>query len=364
MIYCNSKVKPILLSSFKSSKLKLFFHKLFHWEYWPFQVVYFPIYFLWTYYAIRARSIFFFNAANPSIKNGGFMMESKKAIYNLIPKKEYPETLLIASGTSIPMILKKIQKEQITFPFIAKPDIGLRGSGVKKIKNLADLENYVAQADFDFLIQNLIPFSNEVGIFYVRFPHEKSGRITGIVAKEFLIVEGDGVSTITQLIQMNPRYAMQLKALQKEYGKKLDKIVPKGEKRNLVPYGNHARGAKFIDASNLITEKLNATIDKLCVQIPGFYFGRLDVMYNDFEELEQGINFSIVELNGAASEPTHIYDPKHSLWFAWKELARHITYMFQISVANHQLGFPYLSYAEGMQQYRMHLEQNKKIINF
>jgi hypothetical protein len=38
-------------------------------------------------------------------------------------------------------------------------------------------------------------------------------------------------------------------------------------------------------------------------------------MYNTVEELEQGINFSIVELNGAASEPTHIYDPKHSLFF-------------------------------------------------
>jgi len=68
-----------------------------------------------------------------------------------------------------------------------------------------------------------------VGIFYVRFPHEKSGRITGIVAKEFLIVEGDGVSTITQLLKMNPRYAMQLNALQKEYGKKLNKIIAKGK---------------------------------------------------------------------------------------------------------------------------------------
>jgi hypothetical protein len=29
-------------------------------------------------------------------------------------------------------------------------------------------------------------------------------------------------------------------------------------------------------------------------------------MYNTVEELEQGINFSIVELNGAASEPTYL----------------------------------------------------------
>ncbi|WP_231891076.1 ATP-grasp domain-containing protein [Flavobacterium succinicans] len=339
-------------------------HKLFHWEYWPFQVVYFPIYFLWAYYSIKARAIFFFNAANPSIKNGGFMMESKMAIFDLIPKNNYPETLLIYEGTTVETVLEYIEKAKISFPCIAKPDIGLRGSGVKKIKTLADLESYVKHADFDFLIQNLIPFSNEVGIFYVRYPHEKSGRITGIVAKEFLIVEGDGISTITQLLQKNPRYAMQLKALQKEYGKKLNKILPKGKKRNLVPYGNHARGAKFIDASDVITEKLNAVINAICIQIPGFYFGRMDVMYNSFEELERGLNFSIVELNGAASEPTHIYDPKHSLWFAWKELARHITYMFEISVANHKLGVPYLSYSEGMKQYLMHLNQNKKIINF
>lgn len=344
--------------------MKIFLHKLFHWEYWPFQVVYFPIYFLWVYYAIKVRSVFFFNAANPSIKNGGFMMESKKAIFDLIPKKNYPETLFIHEGTAVECVLDQIDRKKITFPCIAKPDIGLRGSGVKKIKKLADLKNYVAQADFDFLIQNLIPFSNEVGIFYVRYPHEKSGRITGMVAKEFLIVEGDGISTITQLLQMNPRYAMQLKVLQKEFGEKLNTILPKGTTRNLVPYGNHARGAKFIDASDLVTEKLNTMINAICIKIPGFYFGRMDVMYNDFEELERGLNFSIVELNGAASEPTHIYDPKHSLWFAWKELARHITYMFEISVANHKLGVPYLSYSDGIKQYLMHLEQNKKIINF
>jgi hypothetical protein len=36
-------------------------------------------------FAVKAKSIFF-NASNPTIKNGGFIMESKKAIYNLIPQ--------------------------------------------------------------------------------------------------------------------------------------------------------------------------------------------------------------------------------------------------------------------------------------
>ena len=318
--------------------MKLLFHKITHWEYWPFQIVYIPIYFLWAFYSLRAKSIFFFNAANPTIKNGGFIMESKKAIYDLIPQRYYPKTEFIKEGTSLEEIEEIIDEAEIKYPLIAKPDIGLRGSGVKKIYTVADLKRYAEKANFDYVIQDLIPYENEVGIFYVRYPDEKAGRITGIVSKEFLIITGDGFSTIKELIKENPRYEMQLKVLKQEYGNKLSDILPKGEKLNLVPYGNHARGAKFIDGSHWITPKLTETVDEMCLQIPGFYFGRLDVMYNTLQELEQGKNFSIVELNGAASEPTHIYDPKHSLLFAWKELARHITFMYEISLLNHKKG--------------------------
>ncbi|TRX40011.1 ATP-grasp domain-containing protein [Flavobacterium restrictum] len=344
--------------------MRLFFHKLFHWEYWPFQIVYIPIYFLWAYYALRARSIFFFNASNPSIKNGGFIMESKMAIYDLIPKQFYPETALVLEATSVDKVVKIIEKAKIKYPFIAKPDIGLRGSAVKKINGIEDLITYAKQANFDYVVQNLIPYENEIGIFYVRFPHEKTGRITGIVAKEFLIVQGNGTATIAELIKQNPRYELQLPVLQQEYGLQLQDILAQGQRVNLVPYGNHARGAKFIDASHWITPKLTQTMNAMCLQIPEFYFGRLDVMYHTWEELENGKNFLVVELNGAASEPTHIYDPKHSLWFAWKELARHITYMYKISVENHQKGFPYLSHKTGMSEYKLHLAQSKKIVNF
>ncbi|MGV3697262.1 D-alanine--D-alanine ligase [Flavobacterium sp.] len=344
--------------------MRLFLHKLFHWEYWPFGIVYIPIYFLWAYYALRARTIFFFNACDPKIKNGGFFMESKMQIYNLIPQRYYPKTNLVKEKIPFEEVEGLVTAYKIDFPFIAKPDIGLRGSAVKKITNPEELKTYHSKADFDYLIQDLIPYDKEVGIFYVRFPHEKNGRITGIVAKEFLIVEGDGCSTIEELVKANPRFEIQLKALKKEYGNQLKAILPQGERKNLVPYGNHARGAKFLDYSHLISAELTKVIDEMCLQIPEFYFGRMDVMYSSWPELEQGKNFAIVELNGAASEPTHIYDPKHSLFFAWKELARHIGYMFRISVANYKRGFPYLSHKAGMEQYRLHLEQSKKIVNF
>lgn len=343
---------------------KLLFHKITHWEYWPFQIVYIPIYFLWVYYSVRAKTIFFFNASNPTIKNGGFMMESKKEIYDLIPQQYYAKTALIPEGTPFDEVLNAIENTTLEYPLIAKPDIGLRGLGVKKINSVDDLKVYHQKADFDFLVQDLIPYEKEVGIFYVRYPDEKTGRITGIVSKEFLIITGDGSSTIEQLIQKNPHYELQYESLHREYGKKLLEILPDGEKLNLVPYGNHARGAKFIDCSHWITPKLTQTMNKMCLQIPGFYYGRLDVMYRSWEELEQGKNFSIVEINGASSEPTHMYDSTHSLFFAWKELSRHITYMYEISVANNKNGSPYLSHKEGMNEYRLHLQQSKKIVNF
>jgi hypothetical protein len=348
----------------KNSRNKLLFYKITHWEYWPFQVVYIPIYFLWIFYSFKARSIFFFNASNPSMKNGGFIMESKKAIYDLIPPHFYPKTELIRHGATLEQVEKIISDADIKYPLIAKPDIGLRGSGVKKIDTVADLKQYTLKANFDYVIQDLIPFKNEVGIFYVRYPNQNSGKITGIVSKEFMILTGTGDATIEELIKENLRYEVQLKVLRQEFGKKLQDILPKGKKLNMVPYGNHARGAKFIDGSHWITPKLEETINEICLQIPGFYFGRLDVMYNTIQELEFGENFSVVELNGAASEPTHIYDPKHSLFFAWKELARHITYMYEISVVNNKRGTPYLDYNVGVREYRLHLEQSKKIVSF
>ena len=292
------------------------------------------------------------------------MAESKKEIYDLIPQKYYPKTELIKENNDFQNVISILEKAQIQFPFIAKPDIGLRGSAVKKIHNLQELKEYNSSANFDYLLQDLIPYANEVGIFYVRFPNEKKGKVTGIVAKEYVIIEGDGIATVEELIKANPRYELQIENIKKDFGNQFDEILENGKKINLVPYGNHARGAKFIDTSNLITDKLNETIDAMCQEISEFYFGRLDVMYDNWNDLENGKNFALVEVNGAGSEPTHIYDPKHSLFFAWKELARHITYMYQISVQNHKRGFPYLHHKEGVKEYKLHLEQSSKIVNF
>jgi hypothetical protein len=345
-------------------QFKLFVHKLTHWEYWPFDVVYFPMYFVWFYYAAKARSFFFFNAANPRIKNAGFLMESKKEIYDIIPPQFIPKTLFFKLGADVNAILQQVSNSGISFPCIAKPDIGGKGRGVEKIYALQDIATYAAKIKMDFLVQEFIPYPEEVGIFYCRMPDATDGFISGIVAKEFLIVKGDGTSTLTHLIEKDPRYHFQLPALQKIYGNGLDEVLQKDEQKNLVPYGNHARGAKFIDVSHWADEAFTKTYDTIFKQIPEFYFGRLDIMYSNAEDLKAGINFSIVELNGAGSEPTHIYDPKHSIFFAWREIARHFKLLYFISIKNHKKGFKYLTVKEGMQMFKENTAVMKNLDKF
>ncbi|MEB8347474.1 D-alanine--D-alanine ligase [Flavobacteriaceae bacterium KMM 6898] len=327
--------------------LKSQWYKLTHWEYWPMEAIYYPIFPLWAYFAIRARSFFFFNAANPSIKNGGMAMESKKEIYDIIPSQFIPKTLLVKENSSLKEILPKIHKAGIKFPLIAKPDIGMKALGVEKLENSIELISYLQKSSKDILIQELIVYPNEIGLFYVRFPDEKRGRITGIVYKEFLSVIGNGKDSIEQLIKQNPRSSLQLVSLWKMHGNLLNKVLVKDETFVLVPYGSHTRGSKFTDVSHKINDQLLETINMICTQIPGFYFGRLDIRYNSFEELSKGNNFSIIEINGAGSEPTHIYDPGHSLFFAWREIFKHWKLLYEISVINKRKGHNYLSYKEG-----------------
>jgi len=347
------------------SYLKLKLHKLLHWEFWSMQMIYYPIFPVWFYYALKARSFFFFNAANPSIKNGGMAMESKKEIYDLIPQKYIPKTILLDKNIhSINEVLPKMQHAGITFPMIAKPDIGMKSFGVELIKNIKQLQSYLNKSSHNFLIQEFIKFPNEIGVFYVKHPNEKKGKITGIVAKEFLTVTGNGNETIEQLIKKDPRSFFQLSELQTRYGNKLNDILEKGKKFVLVPYGSHTRGAKFIDISDKICEKLEATINDLCSEIPGFYFGRLDIFHTTIDDLAEGKNFKIIEINGAGSEPTHIYDPNHSLIFAWKEIIKHWKILYQISKENKKKGHKYLSYKDGIEMLRANsiLEAQLKLI--
>jgi hypothetical protein len=346
---------------FKKVKSNPTWIRLLSWEYWPFQMLYAPIYLVWVWYGIRARSFFFFGASNPTIKNAGFLMESKKEIYDLIPDEYRPITLFFKATTPIDLVTDSIRNYNLEYPLIIKPDIGMQGKAVVKVNSGQELMGVIAQFSVDYLIQPFIHYPNEIGIFYVRFPDESKGSITGIVEKEFLTVTGDGFSTIEELLHHNPRYILQLKSLSAILGMEKNKVLGRGESSILVPYGNHARGSLFLDSSHKNNPQLETMIDKVCKSVDHFYYGRLDIRFNSWEELIQGKNWTIIELNGAGSEPTHIYDPGHSLLFAWKEIIRHWKMLYKISVQNNRNGFPFLSLKDGIAMFRANTSYVNKL---
>ncbi|ASZ11946.1 NRDE family protein [Chitinophaga pendula] len=334
-----------------------------YWEYWPAALIYAPVFLYWCWLSLKAKSFFFFNTANPRIRYAGFVQERKSDIYKLIPDQYYPVSVYCEPDTTIISIMQLMKDNGLQFPVIAKPDIGERGVQVKLVKSLTELTAYNRKNRVPFLIQEFINYEQEVGIFYYRLPGAKTGNISGIVEKQFLTVTGDGISAVIDLLKKDSRSLLQLQALQFSHGEMLYAVLPAGQQLQLVPYGNHSRGAKFIDRSDKISPQLTAVIDQICTQIPDFYYGRLDIRFTNWTELLEGRNFSIIELNGAGSEPTHIYDPGHSIFYAWKEICRHWKLLYEISKENAvRYKLPAMSFAAGIRMLRDHKQYLRSLV--
>jgi len=324
-----------------------FWVRFTNWEYWPLPLVYIPIYIYWFILSIKAGSFFFFTASNPGIEYGGMLGESKIKIMEALPPELIPVTEFITASTSSEMIQSIMTKRGLKYPVIFKPDIGERGWQVEIINNNTELDQYLNENKVNLLLQEYIDEPVELGIFYYRFPGEKKGKVTSIVEKEMLKVQGDGSSSILQLLQKNPRGKLQIKRLLKTRPELMSKIPDTDEVVTVVPIGNHRLGTAFLDGNNYINEKINDLFDQISIKIKGFYFGRFDIRCKSIKDLERG-KMKIMELNGAGAEPAHIYHPGASIWKAYHVLFHHWKVMFQISLMNHNHGIPYLKFKDGM----------------
>jgi hypothetical protein len=187
----------------------------------------------------------------------------------------------------------------------------------------------------------------ELGVFYYRYPNQKEGQVTSIVKKKMLEVTGNGKDSIRILMSTNPRARLQLSTFENDHAKMLDQVPAIGENIELMPIGNHSRGTTFLNANSLINDELSRKFDDLSNKIDGFYFGRFDIRCNSEQDLGQG-NFKIMELNGAGSEPGHIYHPGSGLFAAYKSIISHLKALFEISRENKKRGFAYMTFSEGL----------------
>jgi len=332
-----------LWNRFRSSN---FLIKLSNWEYWPFEVIYAPVFVYWLYLSLKARSLFFFSAANPGIETGGLIGESKIKILQKVPAQYLPKTVYISQGESMITILNKLDMADIPFPLIAKPDIGSRGLLVKKIKDKTELITYLSSKHVDFLLQEYISYPLELSILYYRFPNEPTGVISSITIKRYLSIQGDGKSTVLELIKGFDRAKLQLSTLMVSHKRIMDDVPEDGETIELVPIGNHCRGATFYNGNHLIDKSLTTTFDQISHQLDGIYFGRFDIKCKDIENLRQGKKLKILEINGVGAEPAHIYDPKYPLLLAFKDILSQWKIIYQISLFNRRQGTNFMSFSE------------------
>ena len=62
---------------------------------------------------------------------------------------------------------------------------------------------------------------------------------------------------------------------------------------------NRSRGGKLISLAHEIDEDLVRVFDQISHQSKHFYYGRYDIKCASIEKLKKGIDFSILEYNGA-----------------------------------------------------------------
>jgi len=291
-------------------KLPPSIYKLIHWEYWPSYIFYIPIFPYYILKALQSKGFAFVLATNPAIKFSGIGTESKYDVMQIIPKHLQTKTILIRSNISLNNILKQLKDAQICFPLIAKPDIGFRGLLVSKINTEEALKKYLENKNVDILLQEFLDYKYECGVFYSRIPGEEKGKITSITLKKFLILTGNGINTVEELIKKHPRAYLYFKIFKKNQKNNLIRVPKQGEEIKLSSIGNHSKGTQFINGNHLICKELEESFDSINKQISGWYYGRFDIKYNDFKDLIKGCNFKIIELNGLLAEPTHIYDSK------------------------------------------------------
>ncbi|MGD1934424.1 MAG: hypothetical protein ACFB0Z_07940 [Candidatus Phaeomarinobacter sp.] len=325
-------------------------------EFWPSWLFYAPIALQWCFLALWYRGPGLALLANPSFPDGGMAGESKAEIFDILAGKSKEVTAAWVSLTRTPTRTGSgadgvandlaaahgaMQARGLTFPIVAKPDIGCRGVGVQPIRCEEELRSYLTDypAGATMVLQEMVEHEAEAGVFYVRLPGEDKGRIFSLTLKYFPHVIGDGVSTLKALIQADVRAGLLQHVYLPRHEASWGKILPRGEPFRLAFAGSHSRGTIFRDGAAFITPEMEQAFDEVAKSIPEFYIGRFDLRFESMAKLQRGEGFKLMEINGAGGEATHIWDRKTTLREAYATLFEQNRMLFEIGDRNRKRGF-------------------------
>lgn len=327
--------------------MKKFLAKISDWELWPFNVLYAPVFPVWLWYCIKSRAVWFFTPSNPSITFGGMEGEGKKEMYDQLPHELMPLTIYIRNTTDFDKVINKLKLAGLQYPFIVKPDVGMKGILFRVIENEEQLKEYHQRMPVEYIAQEKVNYPVEVSVFYYRYPWRQKGRVSGFIHKELLSVTGDGKRNLKELVEDHPRAKYRLEEMEHRHGERYDRIIPEGEVYFLSYAGNHNRGAQFTNLHKEIDKNLLSVFDEISNYNKSFFYGRYDIKTSSIDDLKKGKNFSILEFNGAGAEPNHIYDCGMSLGNAYKTILQHWRALYRISKYNNKNGHAYWPFKKG-----------------
>jgi membrane protein DedA with SNARE-associated domain len=324
----------------------------------PAVIFYLPVVLHWLWLSLRYRSLTLPTIANPDIPLGGLWGESKSELMDMISGEnrqwlaDYVALLRSAGENALEsdyaQAMTGMREHGLDFPVAIKPDIGWQGYGVRQLAGSEALRQYLANfpAGERLLIQQMIPWDAEAGVYYAKMPGEQKGRILSMAFRYFPFVVGDGSSNIRQLIEQQERARFKahyyLRRQRRHRGlsdEVLATIPTAGQVVRLSFIGSIRVGGLYRDAGQYITPALTERFNAICEQLHEFHFGRFDIRFASVEKLQAAEDFAIIEINGAGSEPIHAWDPDKSMLERYRELFHYQSMLFRISDRNRQRGY-------------------------
>lgn len=339
--------------------------KITNWEYWPMYITNIPVVFIWLYFSLRARHLFFFSNTNPVIENGGVLGESKWTIYQHLPQEYLPRMFLLpAEHRDLHYILNKCRQHDFSFPIFIKPNMGERGFWAEKINDQDELQHYLDQVPaMPLLVQEYVHLPLELSVMYHRFPDAPTGQITSLCIKELLQVTGDGRQTLKELILAYPRARFQWPELANRWANELRLILPAGETKVLMSMGNHCRGAMFLNGHHAIDAALVKVFNRIHEASGPLHYGRFDLRCTSLDLLKQGREFKLLEYNGVAAEPAHIYQPGYALLRAYRDIYHHWSIIYRLHLQMLKKGYQPCNFSQiraDWRRYRTQMRLAKK----
>ena len=305
-----------------------------------------PLTLQWLWLALRYQSLTLPTIANPAITAGGLVGEGKLEYFDGMGSIALSAT---AAYCAIPNhkrytaaeLRESMRSAGLSFPVIAKPDLGLCGYGVQLIAHQGELRDYLLAfpANEMVVLQQYLPQESEAGIFYMRDPNADVGRIIGLALRYFPRVTGDGVRSIAELMAADPRALRALQSPRHAPSYNAGYIPRAGEMVRLATIGSTRVGGLYRDGCEHITPQLTRAIDTIARDMPAFHFGRFDVRFESLQELAAGRAFSIMEINGAGSEAIQAWDPAIGMMAGFRIIFKKQRILFAIGNIMRRKGF-------------------------